>query len=356
MPGHDIVVIGASAGGVEPTISIIRNLPANLPAAIFVVIHIPPHAPSHLPRILSRVSPLTCQHARDGDPILPGHVYVAPPDLHVLIERDHMRVVRGPKENRSRPAIDPLFRTAARSYGPQVIGVVLSGALNDGTAGLLAIKRRGGIAVVQDPADAIVSMMPESALEYVHEDYCLPAGQIAPLLDLLCHTPAADEGAYPVPADMDFESEIALPNSELVHNDERPGQLSAFTCPECKGPLWELEDGELTRYRCREGHAFTGETALDGQYEAVEEALWIALETLTESALMASHMAEQSLERGHKLVAKRFQEKSRQASERAAIIRQVLGKGVAIIPSEQPEQNGSGGVTVDSEADAGTAR
>lgn len=347
MPGHDIAVFGASAGGVEPIISIVRELPADLPAAVFVVVHIPPHAPSHLARILSHVSPLVCEPARDGAPIQHGHIYVAPPDLHLLVEREHMRVVRGPKENRSRPAIDPLFRTAARSYGPRVIGVVLSGALNDGTAGLLAIKRRGGISIVQDPADAIVSMMPESALEYVQVDHCVSARQIAPLLNQLCRTSAADEGAFPVPSDMDFESQIARPDSELVHAEGRPGKLSAFTCPDCKGPLWELEDGELLRYRCREGHAFTGESVLDGQYEAVEEALWIALETLTESSLMASHMAEQAQKRGHQLIARRFQEKSRQANDRAAILRDVLKKGISVIPEERRERNGSDDITQD---------
>jgi two-component system chemotaxis response regulator CheB len=349
MPGHDVVVIGASAGGVEATVSILREAPSTLPAAIFVVVHIPPHAPSHLPHIFSRASSLICQHARDGARILPGHVYVAPPDMHVLVERDYMRVVRGPKENRSRPAIDPLFRTAARSYGPRVIGVVLSGALNDGTAGLLAIKRRGGIAIVQDPDDAVVAMMPESAIEYVQIDHQAPAARIASLLNQLCHAPAADEGGYTMPADMAYESQIMRPTAELVSNNHQMGRLSAFTCPDCRGPLWAIEDGELVRFRCREGHAFTGETVLDGQYEAVEEALWVALETLTESALMARQMAEQAYSRGHSLVAARFDQRSRQADERAAVIRDVLNRGVSIIPQEQHGHSEGGAEPVSSE-------
>ena len=340
MEGHDIIVMGASAGGVEPTVAILRDLPRSLPAAVFVVIHIPPHAPSRLPEIIARASHLPAQHAVDGAPIQRGHIYVAPPDMHVLIERGYMRVVRGPKENRNRPAIDPLFRTAARVYGPRVIGVVLSGALNDGTAGLLAIKARGGVAVVQEPHDALVPMMPESALEYVKVDHCAPTARIAPLLDQLSRLGVDDEGAYPVPSDMDFEASIAEPFSDEAHAVNRPGKLSAYTCPECRGPLWEIEDGELLRYRCRVGHAFTGDSVLDGQYEAIEVALWTALETLTESVLMADHMARQARGRGHHIIGKRFQDKARNAEERASIIRDVLNRSGAIIPEERPDLNG----------------
>jgi two-component system chemotaxis response regulator CheB len=260
--------------------------------------------------------------------------------MHVLIEQGYMRVVRGPKENRARPAIDPLFRTAARAYGPRVIGVVLSGALNDGTAGLLAIKRRGGLAIVQDPDDAVIAMMPQSALEYVQVDHCVPAPRIAMLVNQLSYLSADHEGVSPVPSDMDFEANIARPFAEEVHAAHRPGMLSAYTCPDCRGPLWEIEDGDLLRYRCREGHAFTGDSVLDGQYEAVETALWTALETLTESALMADHMAQQARGRGHYMLEKRFHEKARSAQQRAAVIRDVLNKSVAIIPPERPELNG----------------
>jgi two-component system chemotaxis response regulator CheB len=212
--------------------------------------------------------------------------------------------------------------------------------LNDGTAGLLAIKRRGGLAIVQDPDDAVIAMMPQSALEYVQVDHCAPAVRIASLLTQLCQLSAEHEGASPVPADMDFEANIARPFAEEVHAAHRPGTLSAYTCPDCRGPLWEIEDGELLRYRCREGHAFTGDSVLDGQYEAVETALWTALETLTESALMADHMAQQARGRGHYMLEKRFHEKARSAQQRAAVIRDVLNKSVAIIPPERPELNG----------------
>jgi two-component system chemotaxis response regulator CheB len=182
---HDIVVIGASAGGVEALVALMRSLPADLEAAVFVVLHVPPQSSSMLPVILDRSGPLPAQHARDGLPIERGQIYVAPPDHHLVVERERMRVVRGPRENRHRPAVDVLFRSAAWEYGPHVIGVVLTGTLDDGTAGLLAIKQRGGIAVVQHPDDALYPGMPRSALAHVDVDHSVPLREIGPLLATL---------------------------------------------------------------------------------------------------------------------------------------------------------------------------
>jgi two-component system chemotaxis response regulator CheB len=195
MPGHDIIVMGASAGGVEALREIVRGLPADLSAAIFVVLHLPSDATSVLPDILKRAGRLPAFHPKDLDAIEPGRIYVAQPDCHLLIKRGQVRLVRGPKENSARPAIDPLFRTAARYYARRVIGVVLSGTLDDGTAGLLDIKLRGGIAVVQEPADAIYSGMPRSALENVEVDHCVPASEIASLLTRLVNEPATVENS-----------------------------------------------------------------------------------------------------------------------------------------------------------------
>src|SRR2546421_6158345 len=183
MPGHDIIVIGASAGGVEALVKLAGQLPADLPASIFIVLHIPAQSPSLLPDILSRSGRLEAVHPQNGESIAPGRIYIAPPDHHLIVTRGHVRVIHGPKENRHRPAIDPLFRSAALAYGPQVIGVVLTGSLDDGTAGLIAVKQRGGLAVVQDPDDAYCGDMPRSALRYVKApDYVLPVDQIAPKL------------------------------------------------------------------------------------------------------------------------------------------------------------------------------
>src|SRR5438067_12132886 len=182
MPGHDTIVIGASAGGVDALQQLVAGLPADLPAAVFVVLHISPHGPSVLPRILSRAGPLRAAHPKDREAIRPGRVYVAPPDYHLLVSNGRVRVTRGPRENGHRPAVDALFRPAARSRGPRVVGAVLSGVLDDGTAGLLAVKQAGGLAVVQNPADALYSGMPQSALDNVAVDYTLPVADIPAVL------------------------------------------------------------------------------------------------------------------------------------------------------------------------------
>jgi two-component system chemotaxis response regulator CheB len=320
------MVIGTSSGGVEALRRLAGDLPPDLPAALFVVMHVPEWAPSGLPGILSRAGPLKAVHPEDGDRIEKGRIYVAPPDFHLLVERGRVRLARGPKENRHRPAVDTLFRTAALAYGPRVVGVVLSGALNDGTAGLQAVKQRG-VAVVQDPGDALFSGMPESALEYVGADHCLPMEKIAPLLVRLSGEPAKEEGAYPVPDDMELESRIAGLDPTAIDSDERPGELSRFTCPECSGPLFEIQSGDLVRFRCRVGHAFTAESMLYDKFEELEKALYAALNTLEESALMADRLAARSHEHRHGHAAARFERRAEDARQQARIIRQVLTEG-----------------------------
>lgn len=327
MPGHDVIVIGASTGGVEALMQIVRDLPADLPAAVLVVLHIPPQGVSRLPQILSRAGALPATHPTDHEPIRPGHIYVAPPDFHVLVEKGKVRVVRGPRENRARPAIDPLFRSAATTYGPRVVGVILTGALDDGTAGLWAIKQRGGIAVVQNPDDALVASMPANALEYVDVDYCPPLSEMPALLARLVYEPAEEEAAYPVPKDMELESKLAASDLRTMKNEERPGVLSAFTCPECKGPLWELHEGELIRFRCRQGHAFTADAMLNGQTEAVEDALWTALNILQEHQQMLYKLAKDARRRQLQKVAARFEDQAQERGKQMDTLRQVLLNG-----------------------------
>ena len=191
MPGHDIIVIGASSGGIEALTEVAARLPEDIPAALFVVVHVAPRSVSVLPEILNRTGPLTAAHARDNEKIKSGRIYVAPPDFHMLVTNGAIRLVRGPKENNTRPAIDPTFRTAARNYGARVVGVILSGALDDGASGLRAIKERGGLAVVQDPLDALFPDMPQNALAAVAVDHVLPMAEIAPLLDRLAREPVS---------------------------------------------------------------------------------------------------------------------------------------------------------------------
>src|SRR5262245_2421962 len=237
MPGHDIIVIGASAGGVEALQELARGLPSNLPAAVFIVLHIPSAGPSLLPKILNTSGPLRARHAVNGESIERGRIYVAPPDHHLLVERERMRVVRGPKENRARPAADPLFRSAAHAYGTRVVGVVLSGLLDDGTAGLADIKRRGGLTVAQDPEEALYPGMPRSAVENVALDHCLPVAGIDPLPGQLAAVQAKDDSVYPMSEILKVEARIARSEESDMEDVEKIGKLSAFTCPECKGAL-----------------------------------------------------------------------------------------------------------------------
>jgi len=271
LPTHDIIVVGASAGGVEALITLVQKLPANFPAALFVVVHFPAQSPSVLPRILNRAGPLPAAHARHEEVIQPGRIYVAVPDHHLLLHSGVVHVVRGPKENHCRPAIDPLFRSAAVAYGPRVIGVILSGSLGDGTAGLLTVKQRGGVAIVQDPVDALFPEMPRTALEYINADYVLPTAEIAPMLVRLAHEPVAEILSQIVSNNDKLEIALAEANMATIENEGRPSAPSVYACPDCGGTLWELQDGDLLRFRCRTGHAFSAESLLSVQAEALAD-------------------------------------------------------------------------------------
>lgn len=227
-----------------------------------------------------------------------------------------------------RPAADPLFRSAARAFGPRVIGVVLTGALDDGTAGLLAIKRRGGVTVAQDPEDAVYPGMPRSAVDKVAVNYCLPLSGIPSLLAQLAGTPAPDEANFPVSEELKIETGITLAESGYMESVNKLGAPSSFTCPECSGVLWELQDGELTRFRCHVGHAFSAENLLANQSEAVESALWAALRALEEQAALFHRMVQQSRQRNHRHSAKRFEENAKQLERHGEILRGVLQEGI----------------------------
>jgi two-component system chemotaxis response regulator CheB len=323
MADHDIMVVGASAGGVEALVGLVASLPADLPAALFVVLHVPATGTSALPDILRRQGPLPAGHAKDGEPIELGRIYVAPPDHHLLIRTGHVHLARGPRENGHRPAVDPLFRSAAREYATRVIGVVLSGALDDGTAGLAAIKSRGGVAVVQDPQDALYPGMPASALEHVEVDHVARTAAMGPLLARLAGGPAA-EPPGPTPTDMRVEVEVEGFSLEAIEG-EHPGAPSGFSCPDCSGVLWAIDDdGGLQRFRCRVGHAWSPETLLTRQSDSLEAALWIALRSLEERAALARRLAEPARRRGHTFTASRFEEQAAEAQQAARVVRELL--------------------------------
>lgn len=263
MQGRDIIVVGASAGGVEALSEIVAGLSADFPASVFVVLHSSAESPSVLAGILDRAGPLPARYAEDRERIEPGRVYVAPADQHLVIEPTRVRLTRGPKENRFRPAVDPLFRSAAQVYGPRVVGVVLTGGLDDGTSGLLAVKKLGGTAVVQDPRGAFVSSMPRSALEHVEVDYCLPLREIAPRLVRLVNSQADEgEGVREVPEKLEIEVKIAKEDKATEAGVLRLGDPSLYACPDCHGVLLRVDDAALQRFRCHTGHAYTLEALL----------------------------------------------------------------------------------------------
>jgi len=322
-PRH-IIVIGASAGGVEALTRLVRDLAPDMGAALFVTLHFPPDSTSALARILNRAGKLSAAHAADGQQIEEGKIYLARPDHHLLIFRDHVRLYRGPRENGNRPAVDPMFRSAAIAYGPRVIGVVLSGNLDDGTSGLLAIKRRGGTAVVQDPEDAMFPAMPQSAIEHVAVDHVVKLDQLAELLNELAKRPPARED---IVASDDARKEIEFAELDLGRIEDaadHPGVLAPFGCPDCGGTLWELREGDLVRFRCRVGHAWTSEALLASQSETLDAALWTALRALEENAALSQQLSSRARRRGNDRLADRFADNAELAMRRAGTIRDVL--------------------------------
>jgi two-component system, chemotaxis family, protein-glutamate methylesterase/glutaminase len=320
MANRDIVVVGGSAGALEALKTVLPGLPGDFPAAIFVVIHIGATTHSVLPEILSRAGPLPAQAARDGARFKPGCIYVAPPDRHLLLDRGRIALRRGPRENLARPAIDPLFRSAAAEFGPRVIGVLLSGMLYDGASGLRAIKRCGAIAVVQ--ADASYPEMPSHALDVTEVDHRVPAGELAALLVRLAAEPA---GPSPeVPEDIRFEARMAAGEVNGITAEERLGALTPLTCPECGGSLWEIEDGAILRHRCHAGHAYDGNLLLAEQSELIDRALWSALRVHEERSALLHRHAEYARARDADREANRWDQLAAEHDEHVHAIRQFL--------------------------------
>jgi two-component system chemotaxis response regulator CheB len=342
MQGHDIIVIGFSAGGIEPLLQLVADLPSDLPAALFVVHHFPAHSISALPSILARASDVPVRTARDREPVAPGHIYVGRPDRHLLLMPGLIRLTRGPREHGNRPALDPLFRSAARSYGSRVIGVILSGTLDDGTVGLHAIKSAGGLAVVQDPEQASYPGMPKSALEHVEVDHVAPAGELGGLLARLTREPALPAPVL-TPDDWDPEldpdqPEPAVVGTAALRRTTLPGIPSTLTCPECGGLLFEEEEAGLLHFRCHVGHAFSEETLMAVQATALEGALWAAVRALEEKAELGRRLAERAHARGWRNSARRFEYAAEDAEEGSTMIRDTLLNGPVRQALEAPAE------------------
>jgi two-component system chemotaxis response regulator CheB len=341
VPGHDLIVVGASAGGVEALATLVAGLPADLSAPVCVVVHTRPYGESHLPAVLARIGPLPAVAAQHGERLRPGTIYVAVPDLHLLVERDGahavLRLTRGPRENRNRPAVDPLFRSAALAFGQRAIGVVLSGALDDGTAGLWAIRDRGGVAVVQDPDDALVSSMPRNALDEVGADHVAPARELGALLGRLvaqsaAAAPASEPERAPAPSNEAptlLEHEVAMAAvDETVHQrTERYGDPSRFACPDCGGVLWDVSGAGPLRFRCETGHAYSPAALDEQQMESIEEALWAALRALEDKMALARVRADRAAAQGFPAFAGRFGAQEEAAQQHGAAIRTLLRLG-----------------------------
>ena len=320
-----IIVIGGSLGGIEALKIVTADLPGTLPAAILVVLHVGRHGLNCLDQIISRSGPLPASNAIDGEKIRAGHIYIAPVDRHLLVDAGgRLTLSRGPKENRSRPAIDPLFRSAAAAFGPRVIGVVLTGLLDDGTAGLWAVKEQGGVAVVQHPDDALAPDMPLNALKHVEVNHCVPLKNIAPLLVSLTAMPTPEQPPPPsVPKKMAIELDIARAHGALESGVVELGEPSLFSCPECHGVLLQLKEGGLLRFRCHTGHAYSPETLLADVADKTEKSLWNVLRALDETVLLLSHLA---LQTPRPEEAARLRQKADKAKARSDLIRQALEK------------------------------
>jgi two-component system, chemotaxis family, protein-glutamate methylesterase/glutaminase len=317
---RDIVVIGASAGGVQALQRLMSALPGDFPAAIFVVVHVWPSSTSFLASILGRAGPLPVAEARDGDLVQPGKILVAPPDLHLLLEKDRVAVVRGPRENRTRPAINPLFRSAANVYGPRVIGVILTGTLDDGSAGLWAVKRCGGLGIVQ--SDPQFDEMPRSAVENAPVDHHVPLDEIPRLLDRLVREPIAVTTAATVPEAVRLNDKAMKMQPNEINLDKL-GQRSVFSCPECNGALWELEEGGL-HYRCHVGHMYSAESLKESQGLNIEQSLWSALRALKESAALDQRLAERAEQHQLDQAANRYRESADEKMEQVTRLQDFL--------------------------------
>ena len=303
MPSTDIIVVGASSGGVEALKTLVQGLAPDLPAAVFIVLHVGAH-PSILPDILNRSGALPVSHAIDMARIENGKIYVAPPDHHLILSPGHVHVTRGPKENNARPSVNTLFRTAAIAHGNRVAGIVLTGSLNDGTVGLWEIKRHGGITIVQNPAEAPYPSMPQSALDSVRIDYVLNMAEMAPLLSKLA-----------CGSNLEVEME-SRPKSAL-----EGAHLNGLTCPECRGPLWEEPQQNPKAFACRVGHRYSFESLLEQHAVATERTLWTALLAVEEEIILAQRAAHgadaQEIRHG-------FEQQAQRKEKQAALIREML--------------------------------
>ena len=319
---RDIVVVGASAGGVTALKELVKDLPKDFRGSVFIVLHVPSYSETRLPWILSQVSNIEAVLPDDGDEIEPGKIYIAPNDHHMILQEGKVVVKRGPKENRFRPAIDALFRSAAYVYGSRVIGVVLSGLLDDGASGIWTIKQHGGIAIIQKPEDAEQPQLPKNVLQYVDPDYTVPARDMGPLIAGLVKEPAPNKNKLSEEELKRLEMEviIATKDNAFEMGIMNMGELTPFTCPECAGVLVRLAEADMIRFRCHTGHAYTASSLAAEVTESVEGKLWQAMRALEEVNMLMNNIADHFKEMDKGDDARLFREKAKDAADRAEAI------------------------------------
>ncbi|GAA5533665.1 chemotaxis protein CheB [Deinococcus aluminii] len=340
MEAPHVVVIGGSAGALRGLLDIVRHLPLDFPAAVLVVIHLSPDYPSRLPHLLNEAGPLEARNAQSGEVAEPGRIYVAPPDHHLLLQRGKLRVSRGPRENRARPSIDVLFRSAAYASGPGVTGVLLSGMLDDGTSGLWTIKHLGGYAIVQHPEEAEFPSMPLSAVQRVEVDDILPVREIGPRLAQQVGRAAVQGGHRERKAmneqdrhRLEVELGVASEDNAFEGGVLNLGTMSTFTCPECHGAMVKIQEGRTLRFRCHTGHAFTPAALLSELRESVEATLWSSVRALDENVMLLEHLAKHFAEAGEPIQGEVFRREAAQVRERSRTVR-----GVALQAGEHQEE------------------
>jgi len=324
-PGkRNIVVIGASAGGIEALKRLFASLPPDSSASFFVVQHLSASYASQLDRILQSATAMPVVFAFDRQPIMPDTVYLASPDRHMVIEDQHLRITRGPRENRARPAIDVLFRSAALAFGPRVIGVVLTGSLDDGTAGLWQIKDQQGLAFVQDPDDAFHRSMPQSAIEHVETDF---VGALDRLADKITWQVGQD---LPLPAekpprpDQRIENRVALGENGMQAGVMELGKPSKYSCPECSGVLIQVEEGRIVRFRCHTGHAYSIQSLLTDVNDTVDTSLWSTVRAIEERILILQQLADIADREGYPDKAARLRAKAAMAEQKCQPLRDLV--------------------------------
>ena len=342
--GKRIFVIGASLSGIDALCELVGQLPESFPAPIFITQHVASHSHGMLPSILAKAGKLPASHPKSGELIElgRGHVYVAPPDRHMLVREGHVSLSHGPRENLTRPAIDPLFRSAAIAYGPAVVAAVLTGQLDDGTAGLLTVKDLGGTTVVQDPTEATARSMPESALQHVEVDHCCRLQQMARLfVDLANDDPPGSQSATTSKL-IQIEDRIAdgIFNVDDWWGLEQMSTPSGFNCPDCRSALYEIKDARVLRFRCRSGHAYSAQSLMSGQSDLREAQFSSIFGALIEEVTLAKRMRAKLDARGDSRVTRALEDRANTLEGEAAQVCEWLHKLTGLVePEPSPDSD-----------------